>query len=82
MSDFISASLWLGIVDRVVWIRSDLPGIGRYNGPPPGRYKVRSRAKHKQGSNMKKRADVRNLLDRLYWGYVEVILGFVGVILQ
>ncbi|CAE7577104.1 unnamed protein product [Symbiodinium natans] len=41
VSDFITAALCLGMLDTVVWIRSDLPGIGRYNGPPPGRYKAR-----------------------------------------
>ncbi|CAE7472059.1 unnamed protein product [Symbiodinium sp. CCMP2456] len=40
VSDFITAALWMGFLDEVVWIRSDLPGVGRYNGPPPGRYKA------------------------------------------
>ncbi|CAE7253376.1 unnamed protein product [Symbiodinium sp. CCMP2592] len=40
VSDFITAALWLGLLDRIIWIRSDLPGMGRYNGPPPGRYKA------------------------------------------
>eukprot|EP00971_Amphidinium_carterae_P155115 3075925-Amphidinium_carterae.1 len=28
-----------GLLDRVVWVRSDFPSSGVYNGPPPGEHK-------------------------------------------
>lgn len=40
ISTFVTAALWLGFVDSVVWVRSDFPGFGAYNGPPPGRYRA------------------------------------------
>uniref|UniRef100_A0A7S4QJI7 Uncharacterized protein n=1 Tax=Alexandrium monilatum TaxID=311494 RepID=A0A7S4QJI7_9DINO len=42
IGDFITAALWLGLVDEVVWIRSDFPtgSPAVYNGPQPGKYLV------------------------------------------
>eukprot|EP00929_Paragymnodinium_shiwhaense_P048417 TRINITY_DN24483_c0_g1_i1.p1 TRINITY_DN24483_c0_g1~~TRINITY_DN24483_c0_g1_i1.p1 ORF type:complete len:426 (+),score=71.21 TRINITY_DN24483_c0_g1_i1:316-1593(+) len=42
IGDFITAAVWLGMLDKVVWIRSDFPSrwTTTYNGPAPGRYRV------------------------------------------
>lgn len=42
IGDFITAALWLGLVDEVIWLQSDFPESKSavYNGPQPGKYLV------------------------------------------
>ncbi|CAE8719791.1 unnamed protein product, partial [Polarella glacialis] len=38
LANFQPSAIFQGLVDSVVWLRSDFP-LGQYNGPPPGHYR-------------------------------------------
>lgn len=42
IGDYITAAIWAGLVDEMVWLRSDFPTDDTvvYNGPAPGKYLV------------------------------------------
>ena len=38
LANFQPSAVFQGLVDAIVWLRSDFP-LGQYNGPPPGHYR-------------------------------------------